>query len=67
MSSPFHTCGMWGSAVNQAEHDQTEIATPPMPCPACKVGHLHLKMITDAQGRVVYRRPLPGHSVAYLD
>ena len=36
----------------------TEIARPPMPCPACKIGQLHLTKITDSGGRVIYRRPL---------
>ena len=45
----------------------TESQKPPMPCPECQAGHLHVTMITDAEGRVIYHQPLPEHGVAYLD
>ena len=40
---------------------------PAMPCHHCKIGTLQLTAITDGSGKVIYRRPLPQHSVAYLD
>ena len=44
-----------------------EIVKPPVICKACKVGTMQLMAITDGAGRVIYRRPLPEHAVAYLD
>ncbi len=38
----------------------------PMRCSECG-GNLQLVAITDQHGRVVYNRPLPDHSVSYLD
>jgi len=50
---------------------QQEVIAPPakaaMPCHHCKIGTLRLTAITDGSGKVIYRRPLPLHSVAYLD
>lgn len=43
------------------------ISRPPIRCRDCGVGQLHLTLITDANGRVLYRRPLREHSIAYLD
>ena len=45
----------------------TEIAKPPIPCPACKTGKMRLTQITDSNGRIIYSRPLSEHSIAYLD
>jgi len=56
----------WCWKMKQAEVI-TELQKAPMPCPACKVGSMHLTTITDSSGKVIYRRPLPGHSLAYLD
>ncbi len=56
----------WCWLMKQAEV-VTEIQKPPTQCPDCKGGKLHLTMITDAQAKVIFRRRLPEHSVAYLD
>ena len=45
----------------------TEIQKPAMRCPKCEVGTMELQTITDSDGRAIYRRPLPEHSLAYLD
>ena len=45
----------------------TEIAKPPITCPACKTGKMRLTQITASDGRVIYSRPLSEHSIAYLD
>ena len=42
-------------------------ARPPVRCHQCKVGTMHLVAITDGQGEIIYRRPLPNHTLAYLD
>jgi len=39
----------------------------PMLCHHSKMGTPQLTAITDASGKVIYRRPLPEHSVALLD
>lgn len=48
-----------------------EIIEPLMPtairCNRCGVGTMQLTEITDGEGTVIYRQPLPEHSVGYLD
>ena len=49
---------------------QEEVAQAPKPpniCRQCKVGTMRLVAITNGDGRVIYRRPLASHGVAYLD
>jgi hypothetical protein len=39
---------------------------PPVRCRECG-GQMQLTAITDGSGKVIYRRPLAGHALAYLD
>lgn len=41
--------------------------TKPTPCPECKLGTMHAVMITDSAGRVIWRRALAEHAIAFLD
>jgi hypothetical protein len=54
----------WCWQMKQAE--VIDIAKPPRPCPKCKVGTMRVTMITDCEGRVIWRA-LPEHSKSYLD
>ncbi|MEM7783028.1 MAG: transposase, partial [Planctomycetota bacterium] len=44
-----------------------DITKPPRPCPKCQVGTMHAVMITDSEGRVIWRHPLMEHAIAFLD
>ena len=56
----------WCWLMKKAER-VTDVVKQPIFCPECKVGRMQLTTITDSEGRVIYRRPLPEHSLAYLD
>ena len=43
-----------------------EIKRPSTPCPKCNVGKMQVTMITDAEGRVIWRA-LRDHALLYLD
>jgi hypothetical protein len=43
-----------------------DLTRPPRPCPKCKIGTMRVVMITDSEGRVIWRA-LPEHGCKYLD
>lgn len=56
----------WCWQMKQQESIE-QLPKPPMPCRQCKIGTLQLTAITNAEGEVIYARPLREHSVAFLD
>jgi hypothetical protein len=43
-----------------------DLTRPPRPCPKCKIGTMRVVMITNSEGRVIWRA-LPEHGCKYLD
>jgi len=56
----------WCWLMKQQEIIEPPTATP-IACQRCGEGTMHLTEVTDGDGAVLYRQPLPQHALAYLD
>lgn len=56
----------WCWLLKKAETDP-EINRAPTRCPKCKRGSMHIVMITNGAGQVIWRRALKEHSTPFLD